>query len=277
MENSSPVRIDIERIIRSRPEPYFRYMPGFLIGMLKRLIREREMNEVLARIGHLKNFDFIEAAVREMDMKVEARGTEHIPRHGHVIFVGNHALGGADFFALMHVLKDFYPKVYHLANDVLMSFTPLKEMFLPVKVFGRNPDAYRRQLKEKLRESGVPVSLFPSGEVARYRNGVWDDGLWRSGFVRFAREYGRWVVPFFVPTRNSPRFYKLHRLRSRLGIRANLELFLLPSELMHMRGKKVEIVFGEPLPPSFFARGDIHELSARVKEMAYALGGLRPA
>jgi len=275
MDRTQPeiFQINLKKIIRARPEWYFRHMPGFLISILEKIIRQDEINQILQRIGHLKNFEFIEAAIRELNMEVETEGEENIPNHPNLIFVGNHALGGADFLALMHVLKDKFDKVYHLTNDVLMTFEQLRDFFVPVNVFGKNPEKYRRILEEKLEKGDAPISLFPAGEVARFIDGRLDDGLWRSGFVRFARKYGRSVVPFYIPTRNSSLFYKVHKIRTKLGIKANLELFLLPSELLKMRNRKVKIIFGKPLPPSFF-QNDMHphDMSARVKEIVYALG-----
>ncbi len=272
MPEKKSYRVDLKKIIRSRPEPLIRYMPGFMIALLKRLIKEREINEALAHIGHLKNFAFIEGAIRWLDLKVEAYGTENIPSSPEVIFVGNHALGGPDFFALMHVLKDYYPRVNHLTNDVLMDFEQLKDFFIPVNVFGKNPEKYKRILIDRLENSHAPFTIFPAGEVARYHKGKWDDGMWRSGFVRFAKAYHRTVIPFFIPTQNSKCFYRVHKWRTRLGIKANLELFLLPREMFKKRHATIRIIFGEPIAPEFFTEErSVHEWSEVVKQQAYAL------
>ena len=274
MAEKDVVRVDLKKIIRSRPEWYMKYMPGFIISFLKWLIKEKEINEALGRIGHLKNFEFIEAAIRELNLKIEVEGEENIPGHPDVIFVGNHALGGPDFFALMHVLKNHYDSVNHLTNDVLMGFDQLADFFIPVNVFGKNPEKYKKILVERLEKSQAPVTIFPSGEVARIRNGVWDDGLWRSGFVRFAKQYKKTVVPFFIPTRNSGLFYRIYKYRNLLGIKANLELFLLPREMFKKRNRTVKIIFGKPIPPGFFTDDkDIHAWAYEVKKIAYALGG----
>ncbi len=273
MAGNSVFQVDLKKIIRSRPEPLIRHMPGFMINFLKWLIKVKEINEALAQIGHLKNFEFIEAAVDLLNLKVEAYGTENIPQNPEVIFVGNHALGGPDFFALMHVLKDYYPSVNHLTNDVLMTFDQLSDFFIPVNVFGKNPEKYKRILVDRLEHSRAPFTIFPAGEVARYHNGKWDDGLWRSGFVRFAKEYGRTVIPFFIPTRNSKLFYRVHRLRTALGIKANLELFLLPREMFKKQNATIQIIFGEPVPPGFFTdEKTVHEWAEVIKQKAYALG-----
>ncbi len=266
------LQVDVEKIIRSQENKVVRNLPGFLVRFIKWLVKEDELNEALQQIGHLKGFAFIEAASDLLGLKYKVIGAENIPDHGHLIFVGNHALGGADFFALMHVLKERFPKVHHLTNEVLMVFDPLKDFFLPVNVFGKNPKEYREIYKEKLRDKDVPMTIFPSGEVARMHNGKWDDGLWRSGFVRFAKEYGRTVVPFYIPDRNSKLFYNIHKWRKRLGIKANLELFLLPRELYKKQGKELTIVFGEPLPAEYFDDSKtVHEWADEVKKKVYAL------
>ena len=275
--NPKPIQIDVEKIIRNQPHPLLRRLPKPFIRLIAKIIHQDEINEGLRKIGHLRNFEFVEAALDYLDIKVEAYGTEHIPRDGNVIFVGNHALGGADFLALMHVLKDYYPRVNHLTNDLLMVIKPLEDFFIPVNVFGKNPEHYRKLYDERLSEPGIPVTIFPSGEVARYRKGKWDDGLWRSGFVRFARKFNKKVLPFFVPTKNSKLFYRVNRLRRMLGIKANLELFLLPHELMKMRGRTVTLIFGEPIPSSFFDDSKtIHEWADVIKAKAYALGEKQP-
>ncbi len=267
------VRVDLKKIIRSRPEKIIRYMPGFMIRFLKWLIKEKEINEGLKKIGHLKNFEFIEAIIEHLNMDIEVIGEENIPDHPDVIFVGNHALGGPDFFALMHVLRRHYSSVNHLTNDVLMGFTQLQDFFVPVNVFGKNPEKYKRILTERLEKSEAPITIFPSGEVARYRNGKWDDGLWRSGFVRFAKKYRKTVVPFFIPTKNSRLFYAVNKIRTRLGIKANLELFLLSREMFKKRNSRITIIFGKPIPPGFFTDDkSVHEWADVVKKMTYQLG-----
>jgi putative hemolysin len=275
--SQTPLRLDVEKIIRSQDHPALRRLPRPVIRLIRWAIKEDVYNRGLEQLGHLKNFEFIEAVIRHMNLHIHAEGTEHIPWDRDLIFVGNHALGGADFFALMHVLKDRYTRVNHMTNDVLMGIKPWQDFFLPVKIFGKNRPEYQHLYEKRLSEKGVPVTIFPSGEVARYHRGHWDDGLWRSGFVRFAKKFDKTVVPFFVPTKNSSVFYTVQRLRSALGIKANLELFLLPREFLKKQNQRIDIIFGQPIPPSFFDDSKtIHQWAAEVKKIAYALGGQKP-
>ncbi len=272
-EKTQPLQLDLKKIIRKQENKIVRNLPGFVIRFLKWLVKEDEINAGLRRLEGLKGFEFIEEAGKILGFKYRILGKENIPDHGNVIFVGNHALGGPDFFVLMHALKDKYPLVHHLTNDVLMVFEPLKDFFLPVNVFGKNPAEYRKLYKEKLKDKNIPMTIFPSGEVARIRkDGKWDDGIWRSGFVRFAREYGRTVVPFYIPNRNSSLFYKIYKWRKRLGMGANLELFLLPREMFRKKGETLTVVFGEPIPPETFDDSrTVHEWAGFVKQKSYAL------
>ncbi len=265
-------QIDVEKVIRNQSNKTVRNLPGPVVSFIKWLIKEKEMNAILQRIGHKKNFDFVEAAIKELDLKIRIYGAENIPDDPNVIFVGNHALGGVDFFALAYAIKDKFTSINHLTNDVLMSIKPLSDIMVPVNVFGKNPVEYQRLYDERLKDPTKPVTIFPSGEVARTHHGEWDDGVWRSGFVRFAKKFNKTVVPFFITTRNSPWFYRIERWRRKLGIKANLELFLLPRQIFYQKGKTIEIFFGKPISPETFDETkSIHEWADYVKKIAYSL------
>ncbi len=265
-------QIDVEKVIRNQQNKTVRNLPKPVVSFIKWLIKEKEMNEILRKIGHKKNFEFVEAAIKELDVKIDIKGAENIPDDSNVIFVGNHALGGVDFFALAHAIKEKHQSINHLTNDVLMSIKPLSEIMVPVNVFGKNPVEYQRLYDERLKDPSKPVTIFPSGEVARIHRGKWDDGVWRSGFVRFAKKFNKTVVPFFITTKNSPWFYRVERWRKKLGIKANLELFLLPRQIFYQRGKTIEIIFGKPIPPETFDDSkSIHQWADYVKQIAYSL------
>ena len=265
-------QIDIEKVIRRQENKSIKNLPKPVISFIKWLIKEKEMNGILKKAGDKKSFDFVEKVIEELDLKFHIEGKENIPEDSNIILVGNHALGGVDFFAIVRAIKEKHSRLSHLTNDVLMSIKPLQEIMVPVKVFGKNPVEYQQLYEQRLSDPGIPVSLFPAGEVARMHNGKWDDGMWRSGFVRFAKKFNKTVVPFFITTKNSPWFYRVGKWRKKLGIKANLELFLLPRQIFYQKGKTIEIIFGEPISPSVFDDSkSIHEWAEWVKKKAYAL------
>ena len=269
------IQIDIKKIIRSQKNPKIAHMPGFVIWLIKWWVKEKELNKLLRKTAHLKDFKFVEALNQEMDLRFDIKGLENIPNRNNLIFVGNHALGGVDFFALVHALKQKgFTKINHPANEVLMSIRPLSGILVPINVFGKITEKDRNLLEKRLSDNTVPVTMFPSGEVMRKYNGKPDDSLWRSGFVRYARKYQKDVIPFYIPTENSKIFYRIASWRRKLGIKANIELFWLPRELLRKRGKTIQIIFGKPIPwQTFDDSKSRHEWAAEVKKAAYRLGG----
>ena len=103
--------IDIEKAIHSKNPKLLKWMPGFLLSYIKNVTHESWMNAVMARIGHLKGLDFVDALVKEFELDVELKGAEKIPKSGGIIIAANHPLGGMDGIALMHAIgrhrKDF--------------------------------------------------------------------------------------------------------------------------------------------------------------------------
>jgi len=267
------VQLDIKKIIRSQKNKTVANLPGFVISLIKWWVQEKKLNALLAKTSHLKDFDFVEALNKEMHLSFEVKGLENIPDRKNLIFVGNHALGGVDFFALVHALKmKGFTKINHPANEVLMSIKPLDGILVPINVFGKITEKDRNLLEERLSDNSVPVTMFPSGEVMRKYNGKPDDGLWRSGFVRYAKQYKKDVVPFYIPSENSKMFYRVANIRRKLGIKANIELFWLSRELLKQQGKTIEIIFGKPIPyQSFTDNKTRHEWAAEVKKIAYQL------
>ena len=267
------IQLDIKNIIRSQKNKTVANLPGFVIGLIKWWVQEKKMNKILKKTSHLKDFEFVEALNKEMRLSFDVRGLENIPDRNNLIFVGNHALGGVDFLALVHALKmKGYTKINHPANEVLMSIKPLGGILVPINVFGKITEKDRNLLEEKLSDNNIPVTMFPSGEVMRKYNGKPDDGLWRSGFVRYAKQYQKDVVPFYIPSENSKIFYRVANIRRKLGIKANIELFWLSRELLKQQGKTITIIFGKAISwQSFTNDKNRHEWAAEVKKIAYQL------
>jgi hypothetical protein len=268
------IQISIRDIIRSQKNKTVAGLPGFVINLIRWWVKEDALNELLRKTSHLKDFEFVEAINREMNLQFDIKGLENIPDKTNLIFVGNHALGGIDFFALVHALKQAgFTRINHPANEVLSSVKPLDGLLVPINVFGRITEKDRNLLEKRLSDNTVPVTMFPSGEVMRKYKGKPDDGLWRSGFVRYARRYKKDVIPFYIPTENSKIFYKIASLRRRLKIKANIELFWLPRELLKKRGKTIQIIFGKPISWQKFDDSKTrHEWAAEIKKIAYGLG-----
>jgi hypothetical protein len=71
---------------------------------------------------------------------------------------------------------------------------------------------------------------------------------------------------------NSAWFYKLSRWRTKLGIKANLEMFYLADEMFKQRNKTIKITFGKKVEHESFDKSrSLVEWAAEMRRRVYAL------
>jgi putative hemolysin len=133
-------------------------------------------------------------------------------------------------------------------------------------------------------EGDIPVLTFPAGLCSRCDSeGVVEDLDWRPNFIKRASQTGRSIVPVYVEGRLSKRFYRWAKWRKRLGIKGNVEMLLLPSEMFGQKGRHFRLIFGSPISVDDL-RADVAAgsvvgspvpndvaLAAEVKRRAYSL------
>ncbi len=272
MSASGPLQIDLQKIVTERVPGR---VPRCLVSLMEKLIRQRELNGILARTYPARGVEFASAALRDLDISVETRGLENIPEQGRFIFASNHPLGGLDGIALISVLGSRYGDdgIRFPVNDLLMNVEPLRGIFIPINKFGAQGRQAVRGLQEAF-ASGAQLLYFPAGLVSRLGRGERIADLqWHKAFVTKAIEHDRDIIPVYFSGRNSMLFYRLAKWRRRLGIRFNFEQILLPSELVKSRGSRYTITFGTPVRCSDMrASGKSPLLLAeQIKQSAYAL------
>ena len=82
-------------------------IPGFVYGLLNRLLHVRELNEIIFRYGDKKGIDFVVSSLGYFDVSFEFLGTENLPKEGRYIIASNHPLGGFDGLILMNGITKF--------------------------------------------------------------------------------------------------------------------------------------------------------------------------
>ena len=100
MANDSLVKVDIDKILREKAPKHYKYIPKFFISYLKKVIHQEDINPFLVESKDKVGVDFLEACLEFLDVKIEVKGEENLPRDGFCTFVSNHPLGGADGVAL---------------------------------------------------------------------------------------------------------------------------------------------------------------------------------
>ncbi|KPL11654.1 MAG: glycerol acyltransferase [Bacteroides sp. SM1_62] len=264
-------KIDIKKIFYEKSPRLARLIPGFVYAYLKKILHLDFVNGYMERHGDKMGLEFLEPAYREFNVKMEVIGEEHLPAEGRFLLVANHPLGGFDGSMLIYIMRQHYPKVIFLVNDILMNLKNLEEVFVPINKHGGQSRESVKQLDAAYR-SEMQILSFPSGMVSRKIKGNIQDLEWQKNFILKAVQYGRDVIPIHVSGRNSNFFYRLARLRKFFGIRWNLEMLYLPDETYKQRNKTFIFTIGKPIAHTVFDHSHSPmEWAARVRDLVYRL------
>jgi 1-acyl-sn-glycerol-3-phosphate acyltransferase len=252
--------IDIDKVVRSQQNRMVRNMPQFLVNLVKKIIKQKEINGVIVKYQDVYGVDFLRSSLAEYNIKPVYHGLENLPDSGRFIFVSNHPLGGADYGAIVMELEKKYPKLKVLANDILTNLENLKELFLPVGVFGKTSLQAQRGIEQVLSSNDIQLLTFPAGRVSRKKEGKVEDLPWNRSIVRFAKKHKRDLIPVYVDAVNSRTFYFVSGLRKLLRLRKlNIEIFLIPGEFFKKEDQEIPVYFGKPIPYSRFENDTMSE------------------
>lgn len=265
-------KVDIEKVIRSQENRHIKKMPNFVVRYIKKVIREDELNKITEYAGDSQGIEFIKKSMEYLNVTCNFFNKENIPPEGRYIFACNHPLGGIDFFAAILSINDNYNNIKAIANEMLMHVKPLQDIFLPVNVFGKNSEKAKEDIMKAMASEDIQMMTFPAGEVARKHNGKLDDGKWHRSFIRHAVEFERDIIPVFIDAENSKKFYRIANIRRTLRLKTDIELFLLPQELVKQKNKVINVTFGKPISYKIFDKNKhICEWAQEVKKVVYGL------
>lgn len=242
--------LDLDRVIASKNPRLLKVLPRFVLNYLKKVIHQDELNDIVRKNHDKYGVDFLDACLKEFGVKVSYSGLENIPADGRWIVAANHPLGGLDGIALMWLVGKVRKDIVFPVNDLLMHVTNLKGLFIPVNKHGSNA-GYARAIDETF-ASEKAMLFFPAGLCSRKQKGGICDLEWKKSFITKARTHKRDVIPCHIKGRNSNWFYNLARVRTLLGIKANIEMLYLVDEMFRQRGKEIVITFGKPISYTIF-------------------------
>ncbi|WP_084087226.1 GNAT family N-acyltransferase [Aerolutibacter daejeonensis] len=260
----------LEQQLQQRFPHWFRGRRATLARPLLRTIgRWSRFDEVAAFLqanGHLRDFDFVQAALDYMQVRHEADSGElrRIPATGRLLIVANHPSGALDALALLQQVGRVRRDVKIIANDLLASLDGLGGLLLPVRIIGGRPSAQSLRAVEQALHAEQCVIIFPAGEVARLGLRGVTDGRWRRGFLRFARATGAPVLPIRVEARNSALFYGASVLFKPAGTA------LLAREMFARRARRIVLRIGRPLQVP--TDGDPARHLREIRQVLHAIG-----
>ena len=263
--------IDVERIIESKNPKLLKWLPRFLVRYLKRIIHEQEINEFLNATKDKKNAEFSDEVIAFLNLTTNVQHIERIPKNGKIVIAMNHPLGGMDAIVLISALSKHRPDLRFLVNDILLNLENLSDLFVGVNKHGKNSSNTRKSI-DSVFQSENAVCIFPAGLVSRKIKGEVRDLEWKKTFVTYSRENDRTIIPVHIEGKLSNFFYRLHRLRTFLGIKANIEMLYLSNELFKQRNSHIEFTVGEPIEKELLnsSSGD-RKIAQLIKERVYSL------
>lgn len=271
MSENEVFRIDIEKVIESKNPRLKKWLPRFIISYIKRVLHQDEINEFLEKNKDVYRYDFVRAILNNFEIKFQTHGVENVLPNGRYIFASNHPQGAIDSMCLIDAVHQHFGECRFVVNDVLLHLRNFHPIFLPVNHFGSQNKENARIFDEAFR-SDVHILYYPAGLVSRKIKGQIRDIDWKKSFINLAIKYQRDIVPVYIEAQNSKFFYRLHKMRSLLGIKANVEMFYLADEMYKQTGKELHVFFGKPIPYTHFTKDKSPaEWALYVQDIVYNL------
>lgn len=272
MAKNDNLRVDISATLNSRASKYAKFIPGFMVKWLEHTICQDELNGILERTSGKRGAEFCHAVLDDLDIKYNVIGADNMPPNRRVVIVSNHPLGALDGIALIDWVSKIYgPGVKFIVNDLLMAVKPLDNVFLPINKHGKQSRKSSRNIEEVF-AGNDPIIIFPAGLVSRKRDEGIRDLKWQKMFINKAVQYHRDIIPVYFDGKNSPFFYNFAKLRTRVGLKFNIEMIYLPREIFRSRHARFTIVAGKPIPYNRFKGGRNAAIEAKaMKRIVYDL------
>lgn len=265
------MQISVAQAIQDKNPKLYSRLPHFVIRWVERIICQDEMNMLLRKYDQLSSLEFTNAIIHYLDNELIIHHEERIPRDGRYIIASNHPLGGLDGMTLISVCGKYRPDIKFPVNDLLYYVEPMREIFIPINKHGKTGQQAVDMFNEAF-ESDNLILYFPAGLCSRRQNGKICDLDWKKTVISRARQTQRDIIPCFFDGKNSAFFYNLANLRKFLGIKFNIEMILLPREMLRQKKSHFEITFGEPIPYQQFDKSKTDkEWADWLKEQVYSL------
>ena len=267
--------IDVENVLQKKAGKKARYVPRFVISWLKHIVHQDELNEFFEQEGNTQGVEWLEDAIKYLDLQLEPQFTENLPSiedGKRYTFVSNHPLGGIDGISLGAILgRRYNGRIKYLVNDLLMNLHGLAPLCVGVNKFGAQGHSFAQQVDEAFRSENH-IIMFPADLCSRRNNGVVRDLPWKKTFITKSVETQRDVVPVFFEGQNSNFFYRLANFSKALGIKFNIAMLFLADEMFKNKGKTYHIRFGKPISwQSFDKTKKPVEWAQYVQEKVYEL------
>lgn len=260
--------IDLHKIIKAKNPKLYKRLPNFVIRIMERIVHLDEWNKYIYEWRDDFGLDWANKAIEVFKINIVVTGIENLPASGNQMVVANHPLGGFDGIAMMHVLGKTRPDIKAPVNDILLNLPGLAPILVPIDKHGRNVENI--DLLNNAFDSDDLLLFFPAGLVSRKQKEGIKDLEWKHTFIKRALKHKRDVIPVYIKASNTKFFYNLGWFRKLIGMKANIEMILLPGEVPKQYGKTIEMHFCKPIPYQTFDKSkSLKKWAEWVKDIVY--------
>jgi len=276
-DNETVIKIDLDAVVRERLPRQSRWIPRSLIACMERLICQDRLNWLLENNRGKKGADFCAGVLHDLNVTYNIIGDANLPScdDSRVTYVSNHPLGALDGIAIIDMVARRHGRPVHfIVNDLLAAIKPLEQVFVPVNKHGCQSRKSTLEIS-RVFAGDDPVVVFPAGLVSRrVKGGRIHDLDWHKMFVNKSIESGRDIIPMFFSGSNSSFFYNFAKFRTKIGLKFNFEMVLLPREVFRCENAVFDIHVGQRIPRDTLRGGRDAEACAReICRQVYSLGG----
>ena len=187
------------------------------------------------------------------------------------ITVSNHPYGHIDGIMLIGTIAEVRPDFKVMVNWVLGQIDTMQDHFVGVNPFASGSVSSRSSMggvKECIMhlKENHPLGFFPAGAISKNKITKIEDRDWQPSVLKLIQKANVPIVPVFFSGNNSWFFNFLDLIDWRL------RTVRLCHELTNKRGKKIHLVFGQPIMPEEQKQyKDIAALGEFLKNKTYEL------
>ena len=248
-------------------------MPG-LASFLMEIMKLNEINKLFSNSMHIDGLPFIDSILDQLNVTIDVSEAElfNIPLKDPFIAVANHPFGGIEGLILLKVICKVRPEFKLMANFLLNKIPNLKEFFIPVNPFeniGSISSISGMKLAMESLRDGVPIGIFPAGEVSTYRTSVQriTDKKWNPIVGKMIQKSKSQILPVYFHGNNGLLFNILS------FIHPSLRTAKLPSEFLNKKGHTIKLRIGKPVKfEEYEPYHNPEHLLNFIRAKTYALG-----
>jgi putative hemolysin len=246
-----------------------------LVSFLMNVLKIDAFNTMMENAKALKGAAFADHLFKTLGVTliIDDESLGNIPANGAFITVANHPYGAIESLALLSILVKKRPETMFMGNFLLKKVPNLADHIIAVNPFENVKDASSISgLKTTLKvlKDGVPVAIFPAGEVSSYclKRRQITDKEWHPVVGKIIAKANQPILPVYFHGNNGLLF-SLVRF-----VHPSLQTIMLFSQLFNKRGHKLYVKIGLPVMPCDVGQqGDSGPgLLAHLREKTYALG-----